>query len=369
MIVMRKNEIALLLLTIVLLLTISSAAVAAPRSNENIRSASPRHVLQQGDRETEVNLDDIILMLNQAGWDWSDENVPSNPNPNPNPYELSVRDYQEEQRARRWLDFKEDLKLRKIDEEAMKLVKEFSTGKHGTPPILGQTGAVIFAYQNYIPKVICRPMRVTSIILQPGEIVTGVFPGDSVRWTFVPGKSGQPGNEQIHVIVKPLMEDISTNLVINTDRRTYNIDLISSNSTQFMPSVSFSYPADTMAAWDTFITDKQRERSTTTLLTEGYKINPEDLHFNYEIRGKDDIRWKPIRVWDDGVKTYIQFPSQSTIKSIEAPVFVVFEGKRELLVNYRVVRDMFIVDKVFKKAGLIAGTGAQQTRVVITRRK
>ena len=357
---MKKNEFMIILLTIVLLLMTTSAFAAV--------SPNDRVIVMQGGREVEVDLSEYLSEFLLMSDDIGLQHYSNIDDISSILLEISESEYLEEQRARKWADIVEDLTLRRIDEEAMKLVKEFSSGRHGTPPTLGQTGAVVFQYQSYIPKIMCRPMRVTDIILQPGENVTGVFPGDSVRWTFIPGRSGPQENEQIHVLVKPLIADISTNLVINTDRRTYNIDLVS-NSREFMPSVSFSYPADTIVAWDAFIAGKQRERDTTSLLSEGYRVDPEELHFNYEIRGKDSIRWKPIRVWDDGIKTYIQFPSQSSIKSIEAPVFVVFEGRRELLVNYRVVRDMFVVDKVFAKAGLIAGTGAQQARVVITRRK
>ena len=358
-----KNRVLTISIAIAILLALMASSAFA--ADDEVYSVPPRVVIQQGGRDIEVNLDEIILMSNEDGWGWSDDGLPNNAQAQ----EITAREYLDEQRARKWFNITEDLTLRKIDEEAMKLVKEFNSGKHGTPPTLGQTGAIVFTYQSYIPKILCRPMRVTDIILQPGEIVTGVFPGDTARWTFVPGKSGPSGNEQVHVLIKPLMADISTNLVINTDRRTYNIDLMSS-STEFMPSVSFTYPADAMAAWDVFIAEKQKERSTTALLSEGgYGVNPEELYFNYEIRGDDKIRWKPIRVWDDGIKTYIQFPSQSAIKSIEAPVFVIFEGRREMLANYRVARDMFIVDKVFAKGGLIAGTGREQARIVITRRK
>gem|GEM_PF-525489 len=310
-----------------------------------------------------------IQMSNDYNQNWMDDNQSGY-------LQVRIGDYLAEQQirkwvkqqARKWLNINEEIELRKIEEEAMRLVQKFGAGKHGTPPTLGQTGELVFQYQSYIPNVICCPMRFTEIILQPGEIVTGVFPGDTERWTFTQGESGPAGNEQTHVFVMPLMADISTDLIINTDRRTYNINLISS-SEEYMPSVSFSHATDTIASWNTFIADKQKERDTTNLLPEGYKANPEEMHFNYEIRGKDNISWKPIRVWDDGIKTYIQFPSQSIVKSMEAPVFVVFEGRRELLVNYKVVRDMFIVDKVFRKAGLIAGTGREQSRVVITRRK
>jgi type IV secretion system protein VirB9 len=165
-----------------------------------------------------------------------------------------------------------------------------------------------------------------------------------------------------------MMADISTNLIINTDRRTYHLDLVAS-ATNHIPSVSFSYPADTLTDWNRFIEQRKAERRTNLELSSGYSVSPEDLHLDYEIRGKDSLRWKPIRVWDDGVKTYIQFRKGSVRQSVEAPVLVLFERKREVLVNYRVAEDMYIVDKVFDTGALIVGTGAAQDRVVIKRLK
>jgi type IV secretion system protein VirB9 len=162
------------------------------------------------------------------------------------------------------------------------------------------------------------------------------------------------------------MADISTNLVINTDRRTYQLDLMA-QAANFMPSVSFSYPADTLKAWDTFLADRKKDGESELTIASGYSVKPEDLHLNYEIRGKDSLRWKPVRVWDDGVKTYIRFSKGSVRKSVEAPVLVVFEHKKEVLVNYRAAEDMYIVDRVFDKGALISGTGSLQDRVVITR--
>jgi type IV secretion system protein VirB9 len=280
---------------------------------------------------------------------------------------ITAREYEEEQRARQWADVVEDLTLRDIDNRALELVKEYSKAGAAVPPIMGSSGAVVAAYSSYTPKVVCRPMYVTDIILQPGETVTGVHPGDPVRWTFTPSKSGSGAMEQTHVLIKPLMPNISTNLIINTDRRTYQLDLVS-DAKNFIPSLSFTYPADSLQQWDAFIADKKKEREGSAVLASGYSIDPEDLHLDYEIRGKDTLRWKPIRVWDDGVKTYIQFKKGSVKKSVEAPILVVFEHKREVIVNYRAAVDMYIVDRVFDKAGLIIGTGAHQNRVVITRK-
>ena len=285
-----------------------------------------------------------------------------------NAQQITAREFEEERQARMWRDVVEDLSLRKIDKRALELVKEFGEAKGAVAPVTGVSGTVVIAYSSYTPKIVCRPLYVTDVILQPGEMVTGVHPGDTVRWTFTPSRSGPEGNEQIHVLIKPLAADISTNLIITTDRRTYQLDLMS-HSQNFMPSVSFSYPADSLKEWDTFLADKQKERVDSNVLSSGYAVNPEDLHLEYEIRGKGTLRWKPVRVWDDGVKTYIQFRKGSMVKSVEAPVLVVFEHKRETLVNYRAAEDMYIVDKVFDTGALIVGTGAHQDRVVIKRLK
>jgi type IV secretion system protein VirB9 len=279
---------------------------------------------------------------------------------------ISERDYEEEQRARRWTEVFEDLSLREIDEKALELVKEFGEAKDAVPPITGVAGSVVITWSSYTPKIVCRPMYVTDVILQPGEAVTGVHPGDPVRWSFVPSVSGSGESAQTHVLIKPLASDISTNVIINTDRRTYQLDLVS-DIKNFIPSVSFSYPDDSFKAWSAFLEDKRRERENNLTLASGYSIDPEALHLDYEIRGKDSLRWKPVRVWDDGVKTYIQFRKGSAVKSVEAPVLVVYEHKKEVLVNYRAARDMYVVDRVFDKAALIVGTGSAQDRVVITR--
>jgi type IV secretion system protein VirB9 len=341
-----------------------------------------------------VDIADIILMADGKGGEtyelyepekYEDQYQSTNPSGNEKIYsasgssgpmrnskaelqEITEREYEEEQRARQWAEIVEDLTLRKIDEKALDLVREFGEAKNAVPPITGVAGSVVIAWSSYTPKVVCRPMYVTDIILQPGETVTGVHPGDPIRWTFVPSTSGVGENAQTHVLIKPLAADISTNLIVNTDRRTYQLDLVSS-ARDFIPSVSFSYPSDSLKEWDAFLTAKKKERESSVTLASGYSINPEDLHLDYEVRGSDRLRWKPQRVWDDGVKSYIQFKQGSTRKSVEAPILVVYEHKKEVLVNYRAASDMYIVDRVFDKAALIVGTGTHQDRVVITRLK
>ncbi|MDR3322090.1 MAG: P-type conjugative transfer protein TrbG [Synergistaceae bacterium] len=359
----------------------------SPRTEQSIaapKTESEMVEIEYGGKLISVDVKDLILMADEDGkgshlelYDPSEygDQIESTacygvgaavPGNGPSVQEITEREYEEEARARQWAGVIEDLNLRDIDNKALELVKEFGEAKNAVPPIAGVSGSLVITYSTYTPKIVCRPMYVTDVILQPGESVTGVHPGDPVRWSFVPSRSGAGDMEQTHVLIKPLAADISTNVIINTDRRTYQLDLMSS-SADFMPSVSFAYPHDSLKEWDSFLLNKKKERENAVELGSGYTVNPEDLHMDYEVRGKDSLRWKPIRVWDDGVKTYIQFKKGAAKRSVEAPALVVYEHKKEILVNYRALEDMYVVDKVFDKGALIAGTGSHQDRVVITR--
>ena len=84
----------------------------------------------------------------------------------------------------------------------------------------------------------------------------------------------------------------------------------------------------------------------------------EQLHFNYEIRG-DKPAWRPLRAFDDGVKTYIEFPA--SIANGEAPPLFILgaDGKAEL-VNYRMRERFYVVDRIFDSAELRLGLKKQK---------
>ena len=55
------------------------------------------------------------------------------------------------------------------------------------------------------------------------------------------GESGSGDTRRVHILVKPTRASIETNLVVNTDRRTYLIEL-RSRERPYMPSVAWYYP-------------------------------------------------------------------------------------------------------------------------------
>ena len=200
--------------------------------------------------------------------------------------------------------------------------------------------------------------QVSDIALQPGEKLVSVSAGDTVRWVVGDTKSGEGSLVQVHILIKPIAPDLQTNLVIATDRRTYHLELHSTDKT-YMASVSWAYPESDLIALK-----KQNQRAAEHAkftIDQGLKLDR--LMFRYKITG--DAPWKPIRAFDDGEKVYIQFPSG--LRQGEAPpLFVIGSTGEPALVNYRVKGTYYIVDRLFAAAELRLGIDPQRI-VRITR--
>lgn len=238
-------------------------------------------------------------------------------------------------------------------------ISEAWTGSRNLPTP-GSDGAVQFLYGATLPTLVCAPLRVCDISLQPGEVVKQINIGDSTEWQAIPAVSGDGADAVTHVLVKPVNSGLSTDMVISTNRRTYTIQLISDRH-RWMPVVAFQYPSDVQAAWAAYHAKMDQEQ-TDNVLPSGQSVAK--LDFNYRLSG-DNPGWRPVRVYTDGTKTYIDFPDKMLVTT--APVLLALgnNGKTEL-VNYRVNGAVYIVDRVLTRAELIAGVGSDQRSVRIT---
>ena len=99
-----------------------------------------------------------------------------------------------------------------------------------------------------LPSVVCSPLQVCDVGLQPGEVVNQIHVGDKVRWSIMPAVSGFGSERTTHLIVKPADGGLVTSILVYTDKRTYSIKLISTQS-QWTPLTAFSYPENAQAAW------------------------------------------------------------------------------------------------------------------------
>jgi len=200
-------------------------------------------------------------------------------------------------------------------------------------------------------RLYAAPEQVTDIALQPGETLTSVSAGDTVRWVVGDTSSGLGSAKQVHVLVKPFSAGLKTNLVIMTDRRSYHLALESTDKTS-MAAISWTYPQDQLV----MLQQQNKQADAASPVADGVAL--EDLHFRYAISG-DNPPWRPVRAFDDGSKVYIEFPSR--LDQGEAPpLFVVGPTGDSELVNYRVRRNYYIVDRLFAAAELRLGQKPQQ---------
>ncbi len=211
-------------------------------------------------------------------------------------------------------------------------------------------------------QVYTKPGQVTDIALQEGENLVGPGPvaaGDTVRWMIGDTLSGTGDSQRVHILVKPTRPDIATNLVINTDRRTYHLEL-RANPKIYMASVSWTYPEDELLA----LQRAEVEAARAAPVADGFNVA--DLNFDYRMSG-DKPEWRPLRVFDDGQRTLVEFPP-AIAQGEMPPFFVVGESGDAELVNYRVNGRYLVIDRLFRDAELRLGAGRRQVRVKITNR-
>ncbi len=209
-------------------------------------------------------------------------------------------------------------------------------------------------------QVYAAPGQITDIALAAGEQLVGAGPvaaGDTVRWVIGDTESGTGPTKRIHILVKPTRPDLVTNLVINTDRRTYHVELRSTEKT-YMASVSWAYAQDQLIA----LRRQNAAAVAGTAVASGVDINA--LNFRYKIEG-DTPPWRPLRAFDDGRQVFIAFPT-GIGQGEMPPLWVIGPAGGAELVNYRIQGNHMVVDRLFAAAELRLG-GETQKRVRIVR--
>ena len=251
------------------------------------------------------------------------------------------------------------------EKQALSIAEEWQKGDKTSKPFHSSDGSVSFVYGSGQIRVVCAPLQVCDIALQPAEQLNDMNVGDP-RFLVEPSITGSGMDQQIHLLIKPKDVGLDTSLVVTTDRRTYHFRL-KSDQNDFMPYVSFTYPDDAKAKWRLIQQMQAQQRKANTFTETNEYLG--DLNFNYRIQGNS--RFKPVRVYNNGVKTIIEMPK--AMSESEAPALLVlrngglFKQPESVMVNYRLQGCRYIVDSVFDKAILIIGSGSSQEKITITR--
>ena len=203
-------------------------------------------------------------------------------------------------------------------------------------------------------QVYAAPGQITNISLEPGESLTGAGPiaaGDTTRWVIGDTESGSGVTRRVHILVKPTRPDITTNLVVTTDRRTYMLELRSGQK-PYMPSVAWAYPQPRAS---------QRQAVPATPVIPAVAAR----NYRYGMTG-DNPPWKPVAVYDDGRRVYVEFPA-GIVQGEMPPIFVIGADSEAQIANSRIYRNILIVDRLFGAAELRLGGGKSQQTVRIVR--
>ncbi len=287
--------------------------------------------------------------------------TPAAPTPPPSKRATTARG------AEKPVEVKVDVPLTPTAEEAVRVSAQWMGSKN--PPAAGPDGKVLYSYGAGLPTIVCAPLRVCIIELQPGEKLMGEPQiGDSVRWNLAPASYGKGDDTTSVIVLKPQSSGLDTNLLVTTDRRAYYLRLISKPE-EYVARVAFAYPDGDDRKWREHLAQQREEQKAAdrnSQLTPA-AIAVGNLCFDYALKGGDE-NLRPVRVFDDGAKTYIQMPAG--VQNREAPALVVVgaDGKSEML-NYRVKDQLYIADRLFEHAQLILGAGKKAQKVEITRER
>ena len=248
-------------------------------------------------------------------------------------------------------------------EEALgELVREYQ--RTGRARVLRQSAVWVFPFGHTQPVLACAPLRASVVELEEGETVLGVVAGDTERFAVDLAATGRSGRTPL-VVVKPLAYDVTTNVVVSTDRRVYHVTLDSAPrpsrggdlnpQSRYARHVRFYYPDDALAA---LAAAESGAPVRAAPPVSGDGVSLDDLSFGYEWSGSPELRERLERVFDDGVHTYLQL---SADPSGEAPVLYAIgpDGSREI-VNYayrpgRAGAGTYVADRVLDRADLVVG--------------
>lgn len=230
---------------------------------------------------------------------------------------------------------------------------------------LGEAGRVVLRYGEAPAALVCAPLHICAIEFGPGEMFHDTPSlSDPVRWQMEVREGFAGGARRQYIILKPATGATDAILAVFTDKRFYSIRLVPDDSA-YTPVVSFLYPDDEMAAIQARLAavrageareraaaERARQESTdrTGVPTRAGLVDAGDLNFDYAIAG--DAGFAPQRIYDDGLRTYIELPASW---DGEFPVFLAGEAGSDRVVNYRVDGRRYEIEGVYASGTLRLG--------------
>jgi type IV secretion system protein VirB9 len=219
---------------------------------------------------------------------------------------------------------------------AKSLADANSGARQRAAPGTFEDATLLYAYEpGAIYELQTSPDFVSALLLEPGEALIDIAAADTARWSV---SNTVSGNRTI-LIVKPSAAKLKTNIVLVTDRRAYLIEAVSAAGDIYTAQAAWTYPAP--------------DGPDLAAKTADAPARP--IHENYVLKAprKGPPAWMPVKVWDDGLKTYVQFPD--AVAASEMPPLFIRTPEGLELVNYRIDGKRYEIDRIFEEAELRLG--------------
>jgi type IV secretion system protein VirB9 len=222
-------------------------------------------------------------------------------------------------------------------------------------PLKYINGAMFYPWDDtFVYEIHCQPYRTTDLILEPGEEVLEMpFLSEDKVWEIGAGVSRKNGLDVQHFFLKPSITALTTSMIIITNRRVYHL-LLKSYGDRYMTMVQWEYPArfPFVIKQDAMNEQNRRINGVNTLAQDAVLVDPQFLSFDYRMTYSVFKKplWLPRRIYDDGRKTYIEL--DQGMLNMESPVLF---NKRNERINYRVNKNLIIIDGLIEKVTLRRG--------------
>lgn len=193
--------------------------------------------------------------------------------------------------------------------------------------------------ENNVVKVYGTHGTSTMLVFSTDEKFETIAVGDSQSWEVIPS-----GSNNI-LFVKPIAEDVRTNMNIVTNRRIYHFDLIDNppSNGKHTFAIRFVYPGEKVNA------EIRAEAEERVKFPNISNIEKDNINLDYSFTG--EAKFKPTKIFDDGNKTFIEFP-----KNRVPAIFRVNPDLTETLINFRREGEYIVIDGEHTQLTLRDGT-------------
>ncbi len=224
--------------------------------------------------------------------------------------------------------------------DAAKFLADANSGaRQRAAPGAFEEATLLYAYEpGAIYELQTSPDYVSALLLEPGEALIDIAAADTARWSV---SNTLSGNRTV-LIVKPAAARLKTNIVLVTDRRVYLIEAVSAAGEVYTAQAAWTYPVPPAPPPAPQPAPKPEPP-------------PRPVHEDYVLKAprRGPPAWMPEKVWDDGRRTWVQFPEG--IAAADMPPLFIRTPEGLELVNYRVQGRRYEIDRIFAEAELRLG--------------